>query len=267
MERARDLSPRPLGLGITDAHDSRLLDLGRTCPRHECGRLDDARGPERKKDQVQVHYTRPLLAVVQGLANWLTIRARLATSITPAIEETWKWLLEEIQKQFNFDTSKDQTIDYVSKPIVYAPDEVEFQLDIESVDRLGREVLTDFVHLTASRWETRQRVAIVDLWVGGEAETLSKKERDLLKVAMKEVSSLPVEGKIFVLGEDVTGVRKAGAADMLMRSRGILQKQVTPACEYFITDSPELADAARKAGAKQVLSRLAVGVMARKLAG
>ena len=207
------------------------------------------------------------MAVVQGTADWLTIRARLATPITPEIEEDWKWLPEEIQKQFNFDTSKDQTIDFVSRSVVYAPDEVEFQMDIESVDRLGREVLIDFVPLTASRWETRQQVAIVDFGVGGEAETLSKKERNLLRIAMKEVSSLPVEGKIFVLGDDVTGVHKAGAADMVMRSGGILQKEVTSACDYFITDSPDLADAARKAGAKQVLSRLAVGVMSRKIAG
>jgi hypothetical protein len=208
-----------------------------------------------------------LLAVVQGTGDWLTIRARLATSITPEIEEAWKWLPEEIQKQFNFDISKDEIIDYVSKPIVYAPDEVEFQMDIESVGRLGKEVLIDLVDLIASRWETRQRIAIVDLWIGGEAEPLSKKERDLLKVATKEVMSRPVEGKIFVLGEDVTGVHKVGAEDFVRRSGAILHKQVTPSCDYFVTDSPELAEAARKAGAKQVLSKLAVGIMARKLAG
>jgi hypothetical protein len=208
-----------------------------------------------------------LLAVVEGIADWLTIRVRLATPITPAIEEAWKWVPEEIQKQFNFDTRKDETIGYVSKPIVYAPDEVEFQLDIESVGRLGREVLIDFVHLIASRWETRQRIQVGDFWVGGEAEPLSKKEREQLRVAMKEVLELPVEGKVFVLGEDVTGVHNVGAADIVMRSGAILQKQVTPACDYFVTDSPELAEPARKAGAKQVLSRLAVGIMARKFAG
>jgi hypothetical protein len=216
---------------------------------------------------VRVHYTRPLLAVVEGIADWLTIRVRLATPITPAIEEAWKWVPDEIQKQFNFNARKDETIDYVSKPIVYAPDEVEFQLDIESVGRLGREVLIDFVHLIASRWETRQRMRVVDFWVGGEAEPLSKKERNQLRVAMKEVLALPVEGKVFVLGEDVTGVHKAGGADLVMRSGAILQKQVTPACDYFVTDSPQLAEAARKAGAKEVLRRHALGIMAGKFAG
>ncbi len=51
----------------------------------------------------------------------------------------------------------------------------------------------------------------------------------------------------------------------MVRSGAILQKQVTPASDYFVTDSRDLAEAARKAGAKQVLSRLAVGIIARKL--
>ena len=141
--------------------------------------------------------------------------------ITAEIESRLKELPRNVMRIFNFFTTKEETIDYVSDPIVYMPDEFTFFFDLESLGRLAREVLIDMLPMEASIWESRD-VPIAELWVGGQEEQLDKDERAILKKATREVWALPVRGKVFVLDEASLGshAQKLGAPDAINEAGG-----------------------------------------------
>ena len=211
---------------------------------------------------MRVYQTRPLLQIVEGTDDTLFVRGRLGQEITAEIESRLKELPREVVTQFNFDTSADETIDYASTPIVYMPDEFTFSIDVEHVGRLAREVLIQVLPMDASIWETKH-VPIAELWVGGRDELLTKDERARLKKAMREVWALPVHGKVFVLDEASlrSHVHQVGTPDAIRAAEGIVHKQVSPDCDYYVTDRQEAAEVALREGAKRIVDTLTLGVM------
>ncbi|MDR7494085.1 MAG: hypothetical protein QN190_07930 [Armatimonadota bacterium] len=142
------------------------------------------------------------------------------------------------------------------------PDEFTFFLDVESLGRLAREVLIDMLPLYASTWETKD-VPIAELWIGGRDELLTKDERAQLKKAMREVWALPVRGKVFVVDEASlrSHAQRLGTPDAIRDAGGIVHKEVSPECDYFVTDRQEAGEAALRAGAKQVVNTLTLSVL------
>lgn len=214
---------------------------------------------------MRVYQTRPLLRIVEGTADTLDVKGRLGQEITAAIESRLKELPRYVVTQFNtFATTDDETIDYASDPIVYMPDEFTFFLDVESLGRLAREVLIEMLPLYASTWESGGiPIAVAELWVGGQDEPLPKDERALLKKAMREVWTLPVRGKVFVVDDASyrSHAQRGGARDGIREAGGVVHEQVSPDCDYYVTDQQEAAEAALRAGAKQVVDMLTLRVM------
>lgn len=91
----------------------------------------------------------------------------------------------------------------------------------------------DCKHLV--RIEQTRDAPIAELWVGGRDEPLTMNERAQLKAARDS--------------------RRHS------RSRGIVHKEVSPECDYFVTDRQEAGEAALRAGAKQVVNTLTLSVM------
>ncbi len=206
---------------------------------------------------MRVFHARALLQVVEGREDYLNVTGRLAEEISSQIEVELSELPKEITRRFNvFTATPEQTIDYSSAPIIYMPDEFKFHLDVESLDRLARELLIRVLPLDMAVWEARCK-PIAELWIGGDGEVLTRDERDLLTRATKEVWVLPVRGKVFVLGEDIKEVwLRAATADSIQHAGGVMQNEVSPSCDYFVTNDPEQAESARKAGAKQVIDTI-----------
>jgi hypothetical protein len=212
---------------------------------------------------MRVYYTRALLGVVAGTEDSLYLSGRLAVEITPEIEQVLQALPKDTQTEFNtFATAAGQTIDYHSEPIVYMPDEFVFHMDIESLDRLAREMLIRMMPLYVRGWQTKYE-SIAELWIGGPGEVLTKDERAKLKEATRKVWALPVQGKVFVLDEGSIAdpLQRAGTPDAIREAGGILHEMASPACDYFVTDRMEVAEAAREAGAKQTISTLVLTLM------
>lgn len=207
---------------------------------------------------MRVYYTRSLLRVVEGTEDWLYVHGRLAAEITSEIEQNLKNFPKDIQAQFTFDASERQIVDYSSEPIVYMPDEFAFHLDIEHLDRLARETLIRMIPLDAALWQSRYSSPIAELWIGGRDEVLTKEERDRLKEVTLEVWALPVRGKVFVLDEHSlrTPLQRAAVPEAIREAGGIVHEQVSAACDYYVTDRPEAAEAALQAGAKRVIDTI-----------
>lgn len=212
---------------------------------------------------MRVYYTRSLLGVVAGTEDTLYLSGRLAVEITPEIEQALQELPKDIQTEFNtFATPAGQTIDYYSEPIVYMPDEFAFHMDIESLDRLAREMLIRMMPLYGDGWQTKHE-PIAELWIGGHGEVLTKDERAKLKEAMCEVWALPVHGKVFALDESSIAdpLQRGAAPDAIREAGGIVHEKVSPACDYYVTDRSEAAESARAAGAKQIIDTLVLKLM------
>jgi hypothetical protein len=211
---------------------------------------------------MRVYYTRPLLRVIEGSEESLHVRGRLEEEITSEIEAQLKELPKEVARQFNFDSTADETIDYASDPIVYMPDEFTFFLDIESLGRLAREMLIWVLPLSVSAWESGC-VPIAQLWVGGRDELLRRDEQTSLKTATRAVWTLPVRGKVFVFDHASlrSPLRQTGLRDAIGNAGGIVEPTVSPGCDYYVSDRKEAADAALQQGAKRVLDTLTLVVM------
>lgn len=211
---------------------------------------------------MRVYLTRSLLRIVHGVDDTLNVRGRLDRPITQDIESRLQHLANEVMSQFNFFTTDSETIDYVSKPIVYMPDEFTFFVDVESIGRLGRELLIDMMPLYASTWESRH-ASVAELWVGGQGENISTEERGTLGKAMQEIWSMPVQHKVFVL-DDVSfrsHARRVGTVDAIRKANGIVHDVPSRECDYYVTGREEAADAAIRAGAKKILDPLMLSVM------
>jgi hypothetical protein len=211
---------------------------------------------------MRVFHSRTLLAVVEGAEDYLHIAGRLAQEISGDVEAGLKELPREITRRFNTsEATPQQTIDYASDPIIYMPDEFKFHLDVESLDRLARELLIWILPLDIAVWEAKCK-PVAELWIGGDGEVLTREEREILNKGMKEVWTLPVRGKVFVLGNDINERwRRAGIADSVRRAGGVVQNDVTPLCDYFVTNDSKLAESARKAGAKRVIDTIVQQVL------
>ena len=169
---------------------------------------------------------------------------------------------------FNYFSTLNEQLDYASAPIVYMPDEFDFYFDVEHLGRLAREFLIAHLPMEAQIWQTGPsmpagRSPLTDLWLGGQDELLTKSERTRLQEAMREAWALPIRGKIFVLDdESLNGpAQRTGARSALREAGGILHPEVSPVCDYYVTDRRDIAAAAQRAGAKQVINRLTLLVM------
>lgn len=211
---------------------------------------------------MRVYQTRPLLRIVEGTDDTLHVRGRLGQEITADIESRLRELPREVVTQFNVFSTPDEMLDYASDPIVYMPDEFTFHIDVEHLGRLAREVLIWLLPKDAASWQA-EYVPIAELWIGGHDELLTKDERARLKKAMREVWALPVHGKVFVLDEASlrSPAHQLGTPDAIREAGGIVHKEVSPACDYFVTDRQEAGEAALRAGVKQVVDTLTLTVM------
>ena len=79
---------------------------------------------------------------------------------------------------------------------------------------------------------------------------------------MREVWALPIRGNVFNIDEsNQPSPARAAARDAVLERGGIVHAEVSPACDYYLTDSPDSAEAAKRAGAKQVINNLVFSVM------
>lgn len=212
---------------------------------------------------MRVYYTRPLLRIVEGTDDTLFVRGRLGREITAGIESRLKEFPREVVTQFNtFATTESETLDYASDPIVYMPDEFVFNIDVEHLGPLAREMLIRMLPLYAATGEPPD-APIAELWIGGDGEVLSKDDRALLRKAMREAWSLPVRGKVFVVDEASlrNPFSRAGTRDAIREAGGIVHERVSPGCDYYVTDRPDAREAALREGAKQVVDTLTLAVM------
>lgn len=213
---------------------------------------------------MRVYHTRPLPQIVEGTDDTFFVRGRLGQEITAYIESRIQELPRHVVTQFNVFSTPDEMLDYASDPIVYMPDEFTFHIDVEHLGRLAREVLIRMLPLYAATWESGDMpLAIAELWVGGQDELLTKDERARLKKAMREVWALPVRGKVFVLDEASlrSHMHQLGTPDAIREAGGIIHKEVSSECDYFMTDRQEAGEAALRAGARQVVDTLTLTVM------
>lgn len=176
-----------------------------------------------------MYFTRPLLRVVEGSDDDLWVKGHLDVKITPAVEGWINEFPKKVIVMFNYFSTRNEQLDYASESIVYMPDEFGFHFDVEHLGRLAREFL--IAHL--------------------------------LQEAMREVWALPIRGKIFVLDdESLNGpAQRAGARSVLREAGGILDAEVSPACDYCVTDRPDIAEAAHRDGARKAINHLTLSVM------
>lgn len=97
----------------------------------------------------------------------------------------------------------------------------------------------------------------------GEDELLPKSERARLQEAMREVWALPIRDKVFVLDDESLRdpAQRAGAPSAVREAGGIAHREVSRACDYYVTDRPDITEAAQRAGAKQIINHLALSLM------
>lgn len=212
---------------------------------------------------MRVYYTRPLLRIVEGLDDTLAVKCRMGIEITPTLEAWIGEFPRNVAVEFSYNTIPDETIDYASEPLIYMPDEFSFHLDIGNLGRLARELLVSVLPLDASVWQSKHDVRIAELWLGGQSDVLTRDERAQLEQAMRQVRSMPTQRKIFVI--DMASLSdhaaRLGTPDAIREVGGVVHEEVSSACDYYITNRPEAAEAARKAGVKQVIDTLTLSVM------
>jgi hypothetical protein len=211
---------------------------------------------------MRVYLSRPLLRIVEGVDHNLNMRVHLGKPIDAEAEAHLQEIPRKLSEQFNLFAKEDETIDFASRPIVYMPDEFTFFMDVESLGRLAREVLIRLIPLDAVTWESRA-LSILELWVGGRDDLISKDERPTLEKAMREVWSLPIQRKVFVLDKDSirSHARWIGTLDAIREAGGILDESPSHEMDYYVTDRSEPAETALKSGARKVLDTLMLSVL------
>jgi hypothetical protein len=208
---------------------------------------------------MRVHLSKSLLRVLDGTMDTLNVYGHVEGEVTPEVEVGLQKIPQQITTSFNYFAPVQEGIDYVSPPMIYMPDEFALFISVEHLGRLAREVLIDTLPLKALAWE----VHVAQLWIGGQGEVLSKDERGSLKRAMREVWALPVQRKVFVLDDTSLRdlARQLGTRDAIREAGGVVHEQISPACDYYVTDRPEAAELAREQGATQVIDTLTAAVM------
>jgi hypothetical protein len=211
---------------------------------------------------MRVVYTDQLLRIVGGLEDTLVLIGRLGDGVRSDTDHELKDLPQIITTTFNAHAAiPRQTIDYSSDVVIHMPDEFEFRIDVENLGRLARETLVRMIPYAAELWGERYQ-PIAELLMGGRNKALGRDEREELRRATLEVWSMPVKGKVFVLGQDISNPSDRIAATAAIRDAGgIVTDQVFPTCDYFVTDRPDLGRAAKAAGAKLVIDTLIERVM------
>jgi hypothetical protein len=212
---------------------------------------------------MRIYHGKSLLRVLDSTEETLYISGVLESEIARETDAALRELPKDIQDSFNkFMTTSDQTIPYVSTTIVQMPDEFTFHLDITGLARLAREALIRMIPLYANTWQARY-VPIADLWIGERGELLSKSERRLLRSEIDKVWALPIRGKIFVLDPDglpdPSALRTLPAA--IREAGGVVVADLSPSTDYYVTDRPGAALAARASGARRVLNTLEAQLM------
>lgn len=210
---------------------------------------------------MRVYLTGSLLRVIESLDNTLDIGGRLTLHGSVDIESRLKDFASTIMGQFNFFANEGETIDYVSRPIAYMPDEFTMSLDVERLGRLARELLIAMVPLYVGTWETRE-ISVSELWLGGKDLLLSNDERAQLRKTMREVWAMPIRGKTFVLdrGSFRSHARWVGTLDAIREAKGIIQEHQSGECDYYVTDHDEAVQGSR-GSAKHVVDTLTLSVM------
>lgn len=211
---------------------------------------------------MRVFYSQSVMRVLEGEEDLLDVVGRLPDEITPETEVHLREFPEAVQSSFNQEyRMAGHILKYVSDLIINMPDEFEFHLDLELLDRLAREMLIAGLPGDAAIWQARYG-RIAELWVGGRDGYLRGSDREKLSEAMREIAGWPTEGKVFALGEDLAGIDRASARAAIRETlKGIVQESVSPSIDYFLTNRGDLGKAAKAAGAKRVIDKLVFHAM------
>lgn len=209
---------------------------------------------------MRVHFAKALIQVVTADAPMLSIRARVADEIQPRVETGIKHMPVDIQRQYNSDMAlRSQTIDWVSEPIIYMPDEFAFDLDVESLGRLSREYLLELIPLYVRNWQI-EYIEVADLWLGGKGEILDRDARSILSAETLKIRKMPVQGKSFVLGRDIEQTKRWSFEAAIKEAGGITREELNSA-DYFVTDDPKFALEAERGSVARIIDPLALVVI------
>lgn len=183
--------------------------------------------------------------------------------VSSTLEQELGTLTKHILDFFNkYGSNESQPIDYVSDPVTYEPNEIQFDISVEHLGRIAREQLLRLIPVLVSGWEARSAAVVAALQLGEDSEPLNQDERKRLHEAIDGVhSSFPVEGKRFVIGGDLPDWFRQSLRSRLHELGATIEDGIEEGCDYFVSDSDELTVQAMKAGVRNVVDSITVRVM------
>jgi hypothetical protein len=186
---------------------------------------------------MRIHYSETLVDVVVRNAGSLFVKVKTASNLstTDPIMSVAS-LPRVIMDRFNADALPGRVIDFVSDPIVEVPDEFEFTISVEHLDRLSREELVERLPLEIQIW-SYANIDVADVWLGDQSRPLSKSRRSILREEMSRLRALPTEGKVFVIDEAFSPGTMAALEAGIIEMGGIIRRRAED-CDYYIAHDP-----------------------------
>lgn len=206
---------------------------------------------------MRVFLSRNLLRVVDGQEDTIKVAGRLGAEITSGIDESLAELPAQVLRAYDLELAPGRSVDYVSKPVVQMPDEFDYFVDVESLDRLERETVIRMVPQGTRVWQAKH-VPVRDLWVGGRGEVLDRKQREVLLQVTNELWKLPLDGRRFLFGEDIRGMRRRAFTGAILQAGGTVVRSPESNLDYFVTDTSDVVNGSSSA---RVLSTFVLSIL------